>query len=141
MIADALENLIRYARSKLTEEVKEADDKTMAISCAGLFRVWRPGVFETGDIRTDPETGHPLECMMDHDSTVNTDWTIKVRTIWKPYHSRNAQWALPWEQPTGSHDMYKAGEYVIWTDGCVYKCLEETNFSPTDYSQAWEVQA
>ena len=77
MMADVLESLIRYSQAKLTEELKEADDKTMAIACAGLFRVWEPGVFKTGDIRVDPDTGYPLECMDDHDSNVNTDWTIK----------------------------------------------------------------
>ena len=69
--------------------------------------------------------------------TGNTDWTIKVRTVWKPYHSRSPEWALPWEQPTGAHDMYKAGEYMVWTDGLVYECKEDTNFSPVDNPSAW----
>ena len=34
--------------------------------------------------------------------------------------------------------MYKAGEYMIWTDGVVYMCKENTNFSPEEYPQAWE---
>ena len=46
--------------------------------------------------------------------------------------------ALPWEAPTGTHDMYKTGEYMIWTDGTVKKCAQDTNFSPTEYPQAWE---
>ena len=33
----------------------------------------------------------------------------------------------------GAHDMYKAGEYMIWTDGTVKKCLRDTNFSPDEY--------
>lgn len=137
-MADVLESLIRYSQAKLTEELKEADDKTMAIACAGLFRVWEPGAFKTGDIRVDPDTGYPLECMNDHDSNINTDWTIDTTTCWKPYHSRSAEWALPWEQPTGAHDMYKAGEYMIWTDGNTYQCTQDTNFSPTEYAQAWD---
>ena len=39
---------------------------------------------------------------------------------------------------TGAHDIYKAGEYMIWTDGSVKKCVQDTNFSPTEYPQAWE---
>lgn len=35
---------------------------------------------------------------------------------------------------TGAHDMYKAGEYMIWTDGIIKKCLRDTNFSPTEYA-------
>lgn len=29
-------------------------------------------------------------------------------------------------------------EYMIWTDGVVYMCKENTNFSPEEYSQARE---
>ena len=39
---------------------------------------------------------------------------------------------------TGAHDMYKAGEYMIWTDNKVYMCKQDTNFSPVEYAQAWE---
>lgn len=34
--------------------------------------------------------------------------------------------------------MYKTGEYMIWTDGNTYKCIQDTNFSPEEYAQAWE---
>ena len=27
---------------------------------------------------------------------------------------------------------------MIYTDGKVYKCIENTNFSPEDYPRAWE---
>ena len=138
MIADALEALIRYTQKKLLEEVGSADDKTIAISCSGLFRRWERGAFSAGDVRVDPDNGRPYECMTAHDSTVNTSWTIKERSLWKPYHSRSAEWALPWETPTGAHDMYKAGEYMIWTDGTIYRCKEDTSFSPDEYGQAWE---
>lgn len=141
MMADALEALIRYAQSKLTDELKENDDKTMAIACAGLFRVWERGNFKAGDIRVDSDNGFPYECITPHDSIVNTgeDYTIKNRALWKPYHSKTLEWALPYEAPTGAHDMYKAGEYMIWTDGTIQHCLEDTNFNPEEYQQAREV--
>lgn len=136
MIADVLESIVRYAQNKLTEETSNTQDKTFAISCAALFRAWEPGVYKTGDIRI--QDGVPYECILDHDSTVNTDWTIEVRSIWKPYHSRQKAWALPFIQPTGAHDMYKTGEYMVYTDGKTYMCKEGTNYSPEDYPQAWE---
>lgn len=140
MMADALEALIRYAQSKLTDELKENDDKTMAIACVRLFRVWERGNFKAGDIRVDSDNGFPYECITPHDSIVNTgeDYTIKNRALWKPYHSKTLEWALPYEAPTGVHDMYKVGEFMIWTDGTVKKCVQDTNFSPEEYSQAWE---
>lgn len=39
---------------------------------------------------------------------------------------------------TRAHDMYKSGEYMIWTDGNTYRCKQDTNFSPEEYPQAWE---
>ena len=34
--------------------------------------------------------------------------------------------------------MYRAGEYMIWTDGSIQRCKEDTNHSPEDYPEAWE---
>lgn len=136
MIADVLESLVRYAQNGLTASAQAAEDKTLAISCAALFRTWEPGKYPAGAIRTDGKT--PYECILDHDSTVNPDWDISVRTLWKPYHSRQAKWALPWIQPTGAHDMYKTGEYMVYTDGKTYLANQDTNFSPDDYPAAWD---
>ena len=47
--------------------------------------------------------------MTAYDGSVQQDWTIDNRALWKPWHSRKAEYALPWEAPTGAHDMYKAG--------------------------------
>ena len=46
---------------------------------------------------------------------------------------------MPWVAPMGSHDIYKVGEYMVYTDGKTYKCVKQTNFSPTDQSDAWQV--
>lgn len=133
-------NIIEEARRKrkLLEQLsKESDDKTLAIAFKEYFKPWERGKYEVGDVRLDMN-GIPKECILSHDSTVSTDWTIDVRTLWKPYHSRKKEFALPWEQPTGAHDMYKQGEYMIWTDGNTYLCLYDTTYSPLEYKQAWE---
>lgn len=132
-----LESLIRYARIQLEEEIKSSEDKTKGIMCSGLFNTWTQGIYKVGDIRLDLN-GYPKECIVEHDSISNPEWTIDNVTLWKPWHSRNKNYALPWVTPTGSHDMYKIGEYMIWTDGTVKKCIEDTNFSPEEYAQAWE---
>ena len=139
MTNEALESLIRYARGKLIAELSTAEDKTEGIVCRGLIPVYQQNKYhEVGEIATDPDTGYPYECMTAYDGTVQQDWTISNRTLWKPWHSRKKEYALPYETPTGAHDMYKAGEYMIWTDGYTYLCKEDTNFSPEDYPQAWE---
>lgn len=121
------------------EKIKSSEDKTLGIQCMALFPVYvQNKQHEVGEVATHPETGYPYECMTAYDGTVQQDWTIDNRTLWKPWHSRKAEYALPWEAPTGAHDMYKAGEYMIWTDGTVKKCVQDTNFSPDDWPQSWE---
>ena len=140
MNLNALESLVRYARGKLMDDLKSMDDKTEGIACKGLFPVYvQEKYHEVGEVARHPETGSPKECMTAYDGTVQPDWTIDAATLWKPWHSRKAEYALPYEAPTGAHDMYKAGEYMIWTDGLVYPCNEDTNFSPEEYPQAWEI--
>lgn len=138
---DAIETLLKIQAQEVIERIKQEDDKTLGIQCMALFEPWKRGIYSVGDVRTDPKTGYPYECITAHDSASNPDWTIENRTLWKPWHSRLEDYALPWVQPTGAHDMYKDGEYMIWTDKKVYKCILDTNFSPTEYSQAWEAAA
>lgn len=140
MMAEALESIIRYAREKLLTELAETDDKTEGIACRGLIPMYEQNhTYEVGDVRLHPETGYPKECIIAYDGAVQPDWTIDTATLWKSWHSRKKEYALPWEAPTGAHDMYKAGEYMIWTDGNTYKCVQDTNFSPVEYAQAWEI--
>ena len=123
----------------IIEKIKSSEDKTLGIQYMALFPVYEQNKqHEVGEVVTHPETGYPYECMTAYDGAVQQDWTIDNRTLWKPWHSRKAEYALPWEAPTGAHDMYKAGEYMIWTDGTVKKCIQDTNFSPDEYPGAWE---
>lgn len=139
MTNNTLESLIRYAKNKLLSDVAETDDKTAGIACRGLIPVYEQNhVYEVGDVRLHPETGYPKECIMAYDGTVQQDWTIDNRTLWKPWHSRKKEYALPWEAPTGAHDMYKSGEYMIWTDGTVRRCKTDTDRGPDVLPDNWE---
>lgn len=132
------EGLKELNKVLLNQQLAQTEDKTLAISCMAMFDTWTNGVYEVGDVRTDPTTLYPYECIQAHDSTVNTTWDITVRTLWKPYHSRKKEYALPYEAPTGAHDMYHVGEYCVIEEH-IYKCIQDTNFSPNDYAQAWEI--
>lgn len=127
----------RNLRELIKEFSKKSDDKTLVIATSDYFEAWTNGVYAVGDIRT--KDGVPYECILAHDSTNNPTWDISVRTLWKPYHSRKKEYALPYEAPTGAHDMYLVGEYMVWTDGNTYRCKIDTAYSPEDYAQAWEV--
>lgn len=139
MMDEALESVIRYARNKLMAEIADMDDKTEGIACKGLFPIYEQNhSYSVGDVRLHPTTGSPKECILAYDGAVQPDWTIDTPTLWKPWHSKKKEYALPWEAPTGAHDMYKAGEYMIWTDGVIKKALRDTNFSPEEYPADWE---
>ena len=121
-------------------QIAESEDKTLGIQCMALYPYYmQDKQHDVGEVARHPETGYPYECMTAYDGAVQQDWTIDNRTLWKPWHSRKKEYALPYEAPTGAHDMYKAGEYMIWADNKVYMSKQDTNFSPAEYPQAWEV--
>lgn len=133
----ALQELQREA---VLAQVAESEDKTLGIQCMALFSVYVQGKqHEVGEIATHPKTGYPRECMQAYDGSVQIDWTIDTPSVWKPWHSRSAEYALPWEAPTGAHDMYKVGEYMIWADGTVRRCKADTDRGPDVLPDNWEM--
>ena len=98
---------------------------------------WTQGEYVIGDVRK--YNGQPKICSQAHDSTNNATHNPTVASLWSPYHAKSKEYALPWIAPTGAHDIYKKDEYMVFTDGKTYKCLSDTNYSPTEYAQAWVV--
>lgn len=106
-----------------------------------MCKVWAAGKHSTGEVYS---TGDQIwQCIQDYDNAVYPD-IMPLNAAWntfhKPYHGTTKETALPWVAPTGAHDMYLTGEYMIWLDGRIYKCLSGTAYSPEDYADAWEVQ-
>lgn len=129
-IRRALDGLV----SKIAENAAEVNGHMAAI------RAWRPGAYALGDVRM--HAGIPYKCVNAHDSTANPSWTPDaVPALWMQYHGTSKETARAWIAPTGAHDLYKAGEWMIWTDGRIYRCIADTAYSPGDYSRAWEVNS
>lgn len=42
-------------------------------------------------------------------------------------------------QKSKMDQLYKVGEYMIWTDHNTYLCKQDTGYSPDDYSAAWKM--
>ncbi len=111
------------------------------ISASYLCKEWQPGNHEKGEVYN--ANGQTWECYQAYNNAINPDITPgnpAWYTFNRPLHGKSPETARPWVAPQGAHDMYHTGEYMIYTDGALYKCLSDTNFSPDDYSQAWEVQ-
>lgn len=122
-------------------KTQPVDDDDERIKVSGLYDDWSAGNYSVGDIRN--ANGQTWECYQSHDNAVypdiapdNSAWY----TFWRPLHGKSEETARPWVKPEGAHDMYHMGEYMIYTDGALYKCLSDTNFSPDEYAQAWEKQ-
>lgn len=137
LITPELESYLKKVRAALDKHIININSDTKEINeYAELLRKWTPGNYVVGDVRV--YEGVPYKCVQAHDSTGNETWNPSVASLWMQYHSTSVETARPWIAPTGAHDIYLAGEYMIWTDGSTYKCLSNTNFSPADYASAWE---
>ena len=100
------------------------------------MRLWTPGAYAVSDVVR--YNNIPYKCVQTHDSTNNSEWTpSSTPALWMEYHGTSKETARNWIAPTGAHDMYKQGEWMIFTDGKYYECLNDTAYSPTDYSSAW----
>ena len=136
---NALESAIYYSQMLANGQTVETDDQRLRAS--GLFADWAAGSYQVGDIRN--AKGQTWECFQAHDNAtypdINPD-NAAWYTFWRPLHGKSPETARPFTPVQGAHDMYRAGEYMIYTDGLTYKCLSDTNFSPEEYGQAWEVQ-
>lgn len=135
---DALASAIYLSRVSLAGDSIDTDDKR--IRASGLYEDWTAGSYEVGDIRN--ANGQTWECFQAHDNDVYPDinpdndaWY----TFWRPLHATSPETARPFVPVQGAHDMYRSGEYMVFTDGQIYKCLSDTAYSPSDYAQAWEV--
>lgn len=116
--------------TKISDTPAEINDNQI------VLRPWQPNTYSLGDVRVYENI--PYKCVQAHDSTGNDAWNPPATpALWMQYHGTSVESARPWIAPTGAPDMYKAGEYMIWTDESIYKCLIDTVYSPTDYSQAW----
>lgn len=117
--------------------VKIVESTTEINENVGIIRKWSPGSYSIGDVRLYENI--PYKCVQAHDSTSNSSWNPSVASLWMQYHGTSVETARPWLAPTGAHDMYKSGEYMIWTDGNIYLCKSDTVYSPDTYAQAWEI--
>ena len=125
-------------RAAMDAAVENAREDAAALNKVAVrARPGAPAADGQGDVGV--YGGEPCRCVQAHDSSANPGWTPDATpALWMQYHGTTPETARPWVAPAGAHDVYRAGEYMIWTDGQMYKCLQNTNFSPVEYARAWE---
>lgn len=108
------------------------------IKCGAIYPEWSAGNHTKGEIYT--ANGQVWECFQSYDNAVYPDikpGNASWYTFNRPLHGTTAETARDFVQPTGSHDIYHAGEYAIF-DTKLYRCISDTAYSPADYASAWE---
>ena len=108
------------------------------LAASALYPKWEEGQHAVGELYT--ARGQVWECIQAYDNAVYPDivpGNVAWGTFHRPLHATSPDTARPWVSPTGAHDQYKAGEYMT-LDGVLYKCLQDTAHSPTEYADAWE---
>lgn len=134
----ALASAIYLSRLQLAGEAVDTDDKRLRAS--GLYPDWAPGSHAVGDIFN--AAGQTWECFQAYDNAVHPDirpGEAAWYTFNRPLHGKSPETARPFVPVQGAHDMYRAGECMIWTDGSIRRCLRDTNFSPEEYPADWEI--
>ena len=114
-------------------------DDDARIRVSGLYELWIAGKYEVGDIRNSG--GQTWECFQAHDCAVYPDikpGSAAWFTFWRPLHGKSPETARPFVPVQGAHDMYKIGEYAVFEDA-LYKCVQDTAYSPADYAPAGEI--
>ncbi len=119
-------------------QIQDIDEK---LKCSGLVEKWEIGSYSVGDVRNAND--QTWECWTAHDNAIypdiNPDNPQTWANFWRPLHGKSPETARPWTKPwAGTTDMYHAGEYMVWTDGTIKKCLRDTVYSPDEYAADWE---
>ncbi|MFR3176830.1 MAG: hypothetical protein ACLTU3_13425 [Acutalibacteraceae bacterium] len=123
-------------RMMLAQMADLDDDARIRVS--GLYEPWTTGKYEAGDIRNSG--GQTWECFQAHDCAVYPDikpGSAAWFTFWRPLHGKSPETARPFVPVQGAHDMYKTGEYAVF-EAALYRCAQDTAYSPADYAPAWE---
>lgn len=134
--AKSIRMALQLFLSVLSDSVLDDDSR---IRVSGLYEPWTAGKYEVGDIRN--AGGQTWECFQAHDNATYPD--IKPGfaawfTFWRPLHGKSPETARPFVPVQGAHDMYRAGEYMVWPDGSIKRATRDTAYSPEDDPQAWE---
>lgn len=123
-------------------------DEDTKLKVSGLYPDWAPGSHDVGEIYNTHQGGslgseweQTWECVQTYDNAVYPDLRPgdpSWYTFNRPLHGKSPETARPWVQPThGTVDIYKVGEYMVWTDGDIYTPTRDTNYSPEEYAPDW----
>lgn len=137
--------LLRSLRGQLDNAIAKAVDSPAIINeLPDAIRQWKAGTMDAPitytqdkDVRMDE--GIPYMCCLTHTHHGEAGWNpASAASLWRAYHGTSEVTARPYIAPTGAHDMYRIDEYMIWTDGQIYRCKMDTDRGPDVLPDRWE---
>lgn len=136
VVYELLTSTANMVRLMMQGKGAETDDEKIRVSA--LWPEWAAGNHTAGEVYN--ADGAPWECYQSYDNATHPDIApggSAWQTFNRPLHGTSRETARYFVQPTGAHDIYRAGEWMIF-DRKFYECLQNTAYSPADYAQAWE---
>lgn len=126
--------LATTAREKAAQEGTTPNE---VIDLISLLKPWKEGPHTAGDVVVYKD--YPYRVVQAHDSTGNPGWNPKdAPALFAPFHATDKGHALPWVAPTGAHDAYNRGEWMVYK-GVVYECqMNGCVYDPEVYPSAWK---
>ena len=121
-----------------------ADDPAAVNESAAMLRDWAPGTAEAPVEHAAGQVlrhgGAPYKCVQAHTHRGEPGYEPSPDSaLWMQYHGTSPETARPYYMRDAS-TVYMAGEYMIWTDGQVYRCAQDrAAYSPDALPGAWEV--
>lgn len=106
-----------------------------------LLKTWKEGPHNANDVCVYQNVAY--RCITSHDSTGNPMWNpADAKSLWASYHGTDKNHALPYSPPTGAHDAYMRGEWMLFTDGQIYLCLQDNVVhAPDVLPSVWESES
>lgn len=131
----------RVMRAAVDIAVTRVTDDDDRLRISALYPKWAAGEHAMGDIYTTDEPDQVWECFAAYDNAAHPD-IVPGSAAWgtfnRPLHGKTRETAREYVAPTGAHDMYHVGEWMIF--GGRYCCCKlDTSYSPEGYPAAWAV--
>lgn len=123
-------------------------DSDGRISNRNLAPLWKSGNHKTDEVfcthagdGLGSEWEQVWKVYQDYDNSIYPD-IAPGQSAWFtfniPYHGTTSETAMPFVPGQPAHAIYHSGEYMLFTDGIIYKCKLDTTYSPTEQPDAWE---
>ena len=140
-LLEKIKKLAKIAAESLREKAQEMEE-TDIIDAEEIIPEWKHTAdYSTAPVGAPVKYGEQVYALLQPHNAEHYPNTSpeKLPALWRILHTKDPAKAKPWARPTGTADMYRKGECMIWEDGKVYIACCDTVYSPAEYPGGWEM--